>query len=231
MRPRSEPRYPAIHPVQFQYVNAEGGLVNKTVYTTNISRRGMRLYGVDSVDRSGEVVHIGTTSEGSRYRVAWMGGPGSSLHGFVGLQCLEVEDPVFSRGLAEKDDDEQFRPENWVRPEGCRRKDSRFCVVGGANVRTEGTDADHWTKLHDISTGGCYVWTASPLHLHEPVQVTAYIGDQHIDATGVVAKADPAVGMAIRFTGMNLINRQCLANLIENLTKSVPASGHVPASA
>ena len=235
MRPRSEPRFAATRPVRVYCVNPHGGMINKTVHTANISQHGLRLTGIDIFDKVGEIVGISTQNDCSRYRIIWVGTPGTPLHGHVGIQCLDLEKPLFEPltkvdPAPEPDPMGLYQPENWTPPADCRRKDHRFSVVGGANVRTEGSDSDHWTKLHDISSNGCYVWTTTPLHVHAPVQVTAYVAEYHIDATGIVTAVDPAVGMGIRFTGMNRINRNHLDELVHSLSHTVPPSGFEPLS-
>jgi len=44
-----------------------------------------------------------------------------------------------------------------------RRSHVRYICDGGVEVRTEGSTTGFWGTLTDISLGGCYVQTFSPL--------------------------------------------------------------------
>ena len=88
---------------------------------------------------------------------------------------------------------------------------------GGVNVREMGSGVPQWTMLHDISAGGCYVETTSPLMPMTRVELTVQVGDVRIECKGSVTVKHPLVGMGIKFTEMTPLNRDRLAHLIQNL--------------
>jgi hypothetical protein len=98
-----------------------------------------------------------------------------------------------------------------------RRRDQRFLVSGGVNIKEIGVGVPQWTMMHDISAGGCYVETTSPLMPMSRVELTMQVGEIRIECKGSVTVKHPLVGMGIKFTEMSPLNRERLAHLIANL--------------
>lgn len=221
MSPRSEPRVPRAVSVRIFCVNPQGGIINKTVQTVDISRLGVRVKGIESFDTVGEIVGISSEGRKSRYRIVWIGRPGTPHAGQIGLKCIDGEQPLWGDEIIAS---AEHKPEQVVasagRPTGAadtRRKDSRFSVTGGANVRVLGTQTDHWARLHDISSTGCYVWSTAPHPPTTEVEISLFVDDVQIQMTGIIAATDRGVGMGIKFTGMNKLNRDRLNDLIGRL--------------
>jgi hypothetical protein len=101
-----------------------------------------------------------------------------------------------------------------------RRKDARYCASGGAKVQEMGSPAGQWTMIHDISIGGCYVETTTPLRPGVQVEAVVHVGDIQIASRGEVTVAHRMVGMGVRFTDMTPLNRQRLESLIDQLIQS-----------
>jgi hypothetical protein len=104
-----------------------------------------------------------------------------------------------------------------------RRKDQRFLVQGGANIREVGKNIPQWTMLHDLSMGGCYVETTAPLPVHSRIDISVQVGELRIDARGAVTVKHPLVGMGIKFSEMSPLNRDRLRHLIGSLEHSESA--------
>ena len=101
-----------------------------------------------------------------------------------------------------------------------RRKDARYCAGGGAKIQEMGSPAGQWTMIHDISVGGCYVETTTPLRPGAQVDAVVHVGDIQIVSRGEITVADRMVGMGVRFTDMTPLNRQRLESLIDQLIQS-----------
>jgi hypothetical protein len=59
-----------------------------------------------------------------------------------------------------------------------------------------GSPAGQWTMIHDISMGGCYVETTSPLRPGTVVDTVVHVGELQIKARGEITVAHRMVGMA-----------------------------------
>lgn len=221
MKRRSEPRVSRELPVRIFCVNPQGGILNKTVTTLDISRQGARISGVDALSQIGEIVGLSNGTHKSRYKVVWIGTPGTPEQGQVGLRCLESEKPLWGEEIVASPAPEAPaaapEPVKLAPRQEQRRKDVRYSVDGGANVRTEGSQSDHWTRLHDLSLNGCYMWTTAPLPAGTPLNLSIYVGDLQIHTAGVVSTVDRAVGMGVKFTVMTKANRDRLNELVSKL--------------
>ena len=231
---RHEPRIARQLPVRVFGLDSSGNTVNQTAWTVDISRHGVRLKGTIFRVRPGETLGLRNGNEKARYKVIWIGDPASPLQGQMGLFCLEdgkyiwgadpeageARAPVPSATAAPV---EAERPKPPLVPpapfggHGNRRKHARYRISGGAKVQEPGAGAGQWTMLHDISLGGCYVETTSPLRLGAHVEVTVHAGDVHIVTKGEVVVTDRMVGMGVRFTEMSPLNRQRREQLVSDL--------------
>lgn len=217
-------------------MDSKGRPVNLPAYTMDISKYGARLTGVRSWDYPGETVGIRYETEKARYRIVWVGLPNSPVEGQVGLYCVDqgkyiwdfappmaegqagqaLSVPVPTRSLEIQMGLAPSIPHNADR----RRKDQRFVVPGGANIREIGKNIPQWTILHDLSMCGCYVESTAPLPVHSRVDISIQIGELRIDARGAVTVKHPLVGMGIRFTEMSPLNRDRLRHLIGSLEQA-----------
>ena len=234
---RTEPRTLRQSPVRVFGLDISGNTINQTAWTVDISRHGVRLKGVNFRVKPGETIGLRNGSEKARYKVVWIGDPASPLQGQMGLFCLEASKYIWgadsvageakatATGAAEHPvEAERERPPIGVAPpfggHGNRRKGVRYRISGGAKIQEPGAGAAQWTMLHDISLGGCYVETSSPLRLGAHVDVTVHAGDVQIVAKGEVVVTDRLVGMGVHFTEMSPLNRQRLEQLVSELVQS-----------
>jgi hypothetical protein len=234
---RTEPRIVRQLQVRVFGLDSSGNTINQTAWTVDISRHGVRLKGTNFRVKPGETIGLRSTNEKARYKVVWIGDPASPLQGQMGLFCLEngkyiwtadleageakapVPAATAQPGEAERPKPPMVPPAPFSGPAN-RRKNVRYRISGGAKVQEPGAGAAQWTMLHDISLGGCYVETTSPLRLGARVEVTVHAGDVHIVTKGEVVVTDRMVGMGLRFTEMSPLNRQRLDQLVNELAQS-----------
>lgn len=237
---RTEPRMAKQANVRIFGMDSKGKPINLPAYTMDVSKHGARLTGVRSWDYPGETIGIRYGTEKARYRIVWIGLPNSPVEGQVGLYCVDhgkyiwdftppatdlsagqaAAVPAPARSLGNQIGLAPKIPHHADR----RRKDQRFVVQGGANIREVGKNVPQWTMLHDLSMGGCYVETTAPLPVHSRVDVSIQVGDLRIDARGAVTVKHPLVGMGIKFSEMSPLNRDRLRHLIGSLENAESAS-------
>jgi hypothetical protein len=68
-------------------------------------------------------------------------------------------------------------------------------------VRAAESTGGCWGTLADISLGGCYVYTFSPLVKGSALSVAMKTGETELIFTGMVVTYHPGVGMGIEFSG------------------------------
>ena len=82
-----------------------------------------------------------------------------------------------------------------------RRRHPRFPCDTGVRVHPQTGNAGYWGTVGDISLGGCYVFTFSPLPVGQAVTLEIKINDKEISLAGHTVSSHPGVGMGIAFNG------------------------------
>jgi hypothetical protein len=105
-----------------------------------------------------------------------------------------------------------------------KRRYPRFVCEGGVEVREEGKRG-FWGTMSDISLGGCYVQTFSPMPAGTLILFLIKAHGMEIRGRGKVVAMHPGVGMAIAFVEMTQPDRQRLEHIIGNLTAAEKHQG------
>jgi hypothetical protein len=237
LQTRSEPRTSHQSAVRVFGMDSAGRPINQTGWTVDISQHGARLKGLPYWNAPGETIGVRCGAEKARFKVVWIGQPGTAQQGQVGLHCLEPGKFIWGISAPTTEARSISTAAGIVQPGGVprppigtalhvtggrnnRRRDARYCATGGAKIQEMGSPAGQWTMIHDISIGGCYVETTTPLRPGAQVDAVVHIGDIQITSRGEITVADRMVGMGVRFTDMTPLNRQRLESLIDQLIQS-----------
>jgi|SRR5437588_128950 len=106
-----------------------------------------------------------------------------------------------------------------------RRRYARHACDLGVEVKTADAKSGYWGTLGDISLGGCYVYTFSPLPSGSAVALKIKSDAAEISMAGKVVAFHPGVGMGIEFEGGSIEGAEDrLKNLIVGLEKKEAAS-------
>jgi hypothetical protein len=109
-------------------------------------------------------------------------------------------------------------------PFSDRRKHPRYPCDVGVQIRASHSSGGYWGTLADVSLGGCYVYTFSPLTLGTGLTLTLGTGEDALMAEGVVVTFHPGVGMGIEFTGFVKPDGELrLKALIASLESKLPS--------
>ena len=82
-----------------------------------------------------------------------------------------------------------------------KRKHPRYACDTGVRIHPETGSAGYWGTVGDISLGGCYVFTFSPLPAGQVVTLAIKANDKEISLAGKTVSSHPGVGMGIAFSG------------------------------
>ncbi|HET9836811.1 MAG TPA: PilZ domain-containing protein [Candidatus Angelobacter sp.] len=82
-----------------------------------------------------------------------------------------------------------------------KRQHPRFPCDTGVRIHPESGNAGYWGTVGDISLGGCYVFTFSPLPAGQAVTLEIKANDKEIALAGKTVSSHPGVGMGIAFSG------------------------------
>ena len=79
-----------------------------------------------------------------------------------------------------------------------------------------------WSKVGDISEGGCFVEMMIPIQPGTRLKILIWVRDNKVIAEGVVANTRPGFGVGIRFTEMSAKDATCLKEFLKSLIQ-IPA--------
>jgi hypothetical protein len=219
-------------PIRVFGMDSEGKPINEPAFTVDVSRHGARLRGVTAWNTPGEIIGIRYGAEKARFRIAWVGQRGTVREGQIGVTCIDhgryiwgiapPEEPRPAMAAARAAARSQMaRPPAGIAPlptkGNNRRRSSRYKAEGHAKVQQLGASAAQWATLHDLSLGGCYVETTTPLAALTAVEVLVNVGEIQIGARGVVTVKHALVGMGIEFTEVSPLNRERLDRAVSEL--------------
>ncbi len=211
-----------------------GNPFTQTARTVDVSRTGARLSGIKCLRGPGEMVTIECGPHAARFVVTWVGLPGTSEDGEFGVKALQPEKRIFRIDFGQpradgyvppesKKEEETVavatsvaRSEEWDRKE--RRGSQRVRCSGTGQITQPGGAFPIWTKVTDLSMGGCYLELVFTLPRHSPVDLKLTINGKTIVGKGTVTTSHPGIGIGVKFTSMDADNRIVLAEVVHELT-------------
>jgi len=101
-----------------------------------------------------------------------------------------------------------------------QRKSPRYRCEGVAQMARPGDKFALRAPMTDVSSGGFYVETMTPLPEGTVVQVSLQIGRVELYADGVVETSHQAIGNGVAFTKMTPENEKALQLVIAGITKA-----------
>ncbi len=248
---RKEVRIAAVVPVRIYGMDADGKPFGINVATLNISRNGALLSRVEVNLNIGDVIGLQKGVAKAKYRVKWLGKKGSANQGQAGLECMEPTRNVFGveDSAAVSDVREQAGLQRRTRESGGdrgeRRASPRYKCDLGVQVRMEGTEMNLWSRCTDLSEGGCYVESRSPVKVGTKLTVTFFLQPESLILPAIVRTSFPGMGIGLqfqfsssvessrlqRFLGEKFGNQRAAASVTAALAGSpITAPGGTPAA-
>ncbi len=238
---RGKQRIKMVLPVKVWGRDAAGKPFFQLAHTLDINRGGAKVGGLLSLVNFDDTVDLQYRHKKERFRVTWVGRPGTPRENQMGVQYLEPDKDIWGFDLPEDSLPDSFEDPETKKPakkpktaKAAGGKDlrahERFSMSGGVEVRTsEKAEAGHWTILSDLSAGGCYVNTASPLGLNARPALLVRAGNSEIRTWAAVRTSHPGMGMGLEFTEMTAADRLRLDALIRGLAGDKPKDTVDPA--
>lgn len=202
-RIRKESRTTAVLPVRIYGMDAAGKPFHAVAHTLNVSKSGALLANIDVALTVGDVIGVQKGVYKSKFRVRWIGQKGSSSQGQVGLECLEGAKNIWGaeerpHSLKEESDGAERR--GFVRGfDRERRTARRYPCDLGAQILQSGAEVKLWSRCTDISEGGCYIDSRSPLAVNAQFQLTMFLESDTLTMPAVVRTSFPGMGMGVSF--------------------------------
>lgn len=97
------------------------------------------------------------------------------------------------------------------------RQYPRFKTALSIELRPKGVTAPLRTQTSDVGLGGCYVEMVFTQEVSTPVDITLWIGDTKVCATGEVVSKHPSFGNGLKFTQISKEGREKLGEFLASL--------------
>jgi len=196
MGQRREPRLETKIPLRIFGTDVSGQIFSEKVSTVNVSRQGAELSGVLVNLALDEIVGITYGTSKAHFRVKWIGQPGTSAAGHIGLLNISPNKPLWDFPLPGSELDEFRGMAN-----ADRRKSPRLKSVTSVEIHPAHGSLI-WGKATDISFGGCYIEMGIPLKQDTELRIGLWIDQTKMWVGGVVRSSTPGFGIGVQFTSI-----------------------------
>jgi len=215
-------------PVRVWGVDESGNRFMVDAQTIDISQAGARLEGVWQVRRPGVTIEVRHGNEKAPFEVLWVGKPGTPDAGQIGIRCLEPGKSIWGIAVPAPGPDPHRPAEPAQSPGGAdsiasvaptdfreeRRKHPRYPCTGQVRMLLEGSDLELLAVLREISLGGCYVETMSPMPPETNIEMTLMLNDLEVQTRGTVKVSCQGMGMGVAFAEMTPKDRMLLDRMV-----------------
>lgn len=225
MSRRSEKRKFLALPVRA--VRGDGGS-RHVICTLDLSTHGARVIGLPHID-VGQEITLEHKNNRVRFQAVWVGEPGTSRQGQVGLRSLDPE-----KRLADIDEHvagvwvDRWSPSE--RPDEIpadRRSIQRFDCDRGVHYWSEEGGSLTAGQLENISLNGCGIATKFPLPRRTRLGLIVSICGMKIAAKGEVRASEDG-RMGVMFTMVDRENEARLKKAVQRLRQTTSAVERIP---
>jgi hypothetical protein len=201
---RKEHRTTAVLPVRIYGLDATGKPFNSVAHTLNVSKSGALLANIDVALQVGDVIGVQKGVYKSKFRIAWAGKKGTISQGQIGIECVDgpkniwgIEDRPHS--LFRESESAQQRSFAGGSFAGERRCAPRYACDLGVQIRLENSEVSVWSRCTDLSEGGCYIDSRSPLDVDVRFRLTLFLEPEHLVVPALVRTSFQGMGIKFLF--------------------------------
>jgi hypothetical protein len=219
---RRQKRVRAALPVRTWFAEEGGKSVLHAACTIDVTPTGARLTGVQAQAETGAVLTVERGRSKARFRIIWVGEPGTPSEGHLGIECLDAGKWTWDVQLpaAGNADDVEFEPVR-VGEDERRKPPPRYSCKGTVELQRDVANAEVMRgQLRDINQLGCFVRVSPPPPLNAHLRLVLAIEQSKLRARGVVHRVDGASGVFVQFTEIHRQDNPALKQLIARLSGS-----------
>jgi hypothetical protein len=213
MGKRREPRKEIKVPVRIFGTDAEGKIFSEKVLTANVSKQGVQLSGVQAQPKIDEIIGLTYGATKSHFRVKWVGKPGTTLAGHLGLLNLSPEKTFWDFPLPSPAMD------NSVLNTQERRAHPRLKCANSVEVYPAGQTIPIRSRTSDLSVGGCFLEMPNPLPAGAQIKLALWIKEFKVWVNGQVVTSTPGFGIGVKFTELAEGDRNQLKQFLESMIR------------
>jgi len=215
MGQRREPRKNLQVPVRIFGTDAQGRPFSENVSTSDVSRDGARLVGVQAQVQVGEIVGLTYKTIKGRFKVKWVGASGNPQAGQVGLENAVPGKPFWDFPLPGPGIDEYGRHTRGAE----RRQHPRMKCLNSIEVLPASASAPIWSKTTEMGLGGCFIEMPMPLPVGTTLKISLWVREQKLRFSGKVVNSRPGFGVGVQFTDVSPEDAEHLKEFLRSITR------------
>ena len=186
-----------ILPVRFGGSDISGNPFAGMAHTIDISHSGARLGGIHAELLAGDELEIQYQHRKARFEIAWVKKSGNGF--LAGISALPPIKDIWGAKLDSKHVEDVYVPHK-KKAAPSTRTQPRYAANASVDVLTFPDRHAANAELQNLSRGGCYLKSLTPLEIGKRTELTIQLDSLRINAFGVVRSCHPAQGMGLRFT-------------------------------
>ncbi len=199
--------------------DSTGHVFSDSVATVNVSFEGAMLAGVKRPIKPGEIIGLTYGKNKARFRVQWVGEPGTPNQGRMGIQNVMPTSCIWDIPLQPRNADAKSSY-------AVARRHARVKCSSSVQLNAKG-EPPVWSKAADVSEGGCFVEMMIPVKTGTRLKISLWLKDDKVVAEGVVVHSRPAYGVGIQFTEMSSRDAERLRDFLKTLVRLPMQAAHL----
>lgn len=189
-------------------------MFSENVVTVDVSRSGAKLKGIKSRINPGEIIGMTNGAQKSRFRVSWVGQPGTPRAGQIGVINTTPEKSIWDI-LPPAPALDPFQ-----RHSGSdRRQSPRMQCMNSVQLQPDDQAAPIWGKVTDLSAGGCFVGMPVPLPIGTKLKISIWLEQTKLTLKGKVMNSRPGFGIGVQFVDIKEPESAQLRRFLQSITQ------------
>ncbi len=223
MGKRRNTRLKLVLPVRVVGAEPNNRSIRQMACTLDVCARGARLTGLHQLFEPGSVVAVERGKCRFLFRVMWMGSQKDGRLGQAGIQALDPDTNPWEGVQFAEEPDEQYIPISTFCGSVISAQETTcfYACSGDAIVSPLASGRRIDGKLRDLSAGGCYVQTNSPLKLNTSVAAQLFLKEGTVAARGTINRCDDYQGMWVGFSDVRADDVRILSEALDALRAAV----------
>ena len=217
---RRELRAPLFVTLRLSWLDARAEEHSEIVSTIDISAHGMRIRHSGLRCHPGDEVTLSCGSGSMRFRVVWIGTPGTPSEGEAALLASIPGEDLSQFALCLAHARAGYADQSASATPGHeRRVMPRYLCEGPAQLWRSGEMSSLEGALRDLSLTGCYVRLRKPFPVGTELRLSMSLFGMTVRAEGVVRNVVENDGMGIEFSGLQPQDVLPLNTVLAELTR------------
>jgi hypothetical protein len=200
-------------------------------HTLDATLNSARLAGLHLALEPGDIIEIQRSAFRAKFKVFWVGTPGSLLAGQAGVRALPGSKTIWTPDFPHDEPDVSCDPQHLrsglplartMQAPDMDRAGVRHGVIGGASIRATGYSHAIYAQIVEISESGAQLKTPFVLPTSTELYVLLNLKGFVVEVPALVRASDADSGMLIAFQKMSPNTQGKLVTALHSVRQPMP---------